>query len=167
MTIDMDEVREILKRMNACVKDEHGQPLVCYGCAHSAAYCEWSGTKKVVEGTDFPGMPSGERPCHFCIRNAKREEGIQIDKWYDQSEPLKVPMDCYYSIDMHTQIADWEEEQDDKVPVKCVFFLRDGFCTKNNNPEEPGECIYKGGIITDKAMIHCSEGQMRLEKREK
>lgn len=50
------------------VKDEKGAPLVCYGCGHSAAM------------VPYPGRPSGERPCLFCIRNPEqfmREEALQ------------------------------------------------------------------------------------------
>lgn len=97
----------ILERLNQCVKDEHNQPLVCYGCSHSVAYMTYTdGT--LVEGADFPGLPSGERPCCFCIRNIGR--GMEVDKWYDQSEPVKVPMDCYHSVDMLKQIDTWCKE---------------------------------------------------------
>lgn len=105
-----EKTLSILERLEQCVKDENGQPLICYKCSHSAAYCEMYGTGNVVEGTDFPGMPSGERPCFFCIRNSKREDWAKennIDKWYDQSEPLKVPMDCYHSTDMLQQYDEW------------------------------------------------------------
>jgi len=99
---------DILKRLNDCVKDENNQPLICYGCSHSAAYCTYT-DGKLVEGTDFPGIPSGERPCCFCMRNSHKS--LQVDKWYDQSEPLKVPMDCYHSLDMLQQFEKWNEKQ--------------------------------------------------------
>ena len=49
-------------------KDKYGQPLVCSGCSHSAA------------GAPFPGMPSGERPCCFCIRN------VELAKWKKEAD---------------------------------------------------------------------------------
>jgi hypothetical protein len=75
------------------VKDLH-----CYGCAHSAG------------GQPFPGSPSGERPCHFCIRNPANHvpNDDPIDKWYDGSEPVSVPMDCYHTVDMKNQFEEWD-----------------------------------------------------------
>jgi hypothetical protein len=77
---------------------------------------------KVVEGTDFPGMPSGERPCFFCIRNPEREEWLKknnLDVWYDGSKPIKVPMDCYHSTDMLLQVDTWiaEKQKQNNPPV--------------------------------------------------
>ena len=94
------------------VKDSSGNPLICSGCAHSAA------------SAPFPGQPSGERPCCFCTRNAQRKEslremakyyrdGVLPEKhpafgvWYDGSAAIKVPMDCYHSVDMKDQILTW------------------------------------------------------------
>ena len=80
--------------------------LVCYGCCHSAA------------STDYPGGPSGERPCMFCIRNPDWEQGQKefekrtghrLEVWYDGSPAVKIPMDCYHSLDMLDQISKWEE----------------------------------------------------------
>ena len=76
--------------------------LHCYGCAHSAA------------GQKYPGMPSGERPCHFCIRNEKvqkEEDPSGIDRWYDNSEPISIPMDCYHSVDMLNQFEKWDSDR--------------------------------------------------------
>ena len=67
--------------------------LHCYGCGHSAA------------GEKFPGKPSGERPCCFCIRNP--EAGYEVKVWYDGSEPVRVPMDCYITMDMSEQMNRW------------------------------------------------------------
>lgn len=78
--------------------------LVCFGCAHSAAT------------VPYPSRPSGELPCCFCIRNPDREAwqarhvqdtGQRLETWYDGSKPVKVPMDCYHSLDMATQIHAW------------------------------------------------------------
>jgi len=74
--------------------------LFCYGCCHSAA------TEK------FPGKPSGERPCCFCIRNKKR--GLEVTCWYNSSPAIKIPMDCYHSLDMLEQIRFWTEKRKDK-----------------------------------------------------
>lgn len=73
---------------------ERDPALFCYGCAHSAA------------SEPFPGRPSGERPCCFCIRNPAA--GYEVAKWYDGSPPVEVPMDCYHSIDMMRQIREWQ-----------------------------------------------------------
>lgn len=73
---------------------ERDPNLTCYGCCHS------------VSGEPFPGRPSGERPCHFCIRNMDLDLSI-IQKWYDGSEPVGIPMDCYHSVDMLRQIDAW------------------------------------------------------------
>jgi hypothetical protein len=69
----------------------------CHGCAHSAA------------GAEFPGQPSGERPCCFCVRNSKREDPPIVAVWYDGSAPVKIPMDCYHSIDMKEQMGLWSQ----------------------------------------------------------
>src|ERR1041385_1820161 len=95
-------------------KDSQGQPLICSGWAHSAS------------GAPFPGHPSGERPCSFCIRNVQREEwskehfkqcngtqniGGEIVNcvhpahgvWYNGTKAFKSPMDCYVSVDRSRQ----------------------------------------------------------------
>lgn len=74
--------------------------LTCYGCAHSAA------------GDPWPGRPSGERPCGFCIRNREvfAYLGDTPRKWYDGSSPVSVPMDCYHSLDMKKQLRGWVAE---------------------------------------------------------
>lgn len=55
--------------------------------------------------------------------------------------------------------------------MKCKYYREnpiremDGFCSKNNHPydtSEMGECIYTNGEITEKANIHCSEGERLL-----
>lgn len=72
--------------------------LCCYGCAHSAA------------GQPWPGAPSGERPCGFCIRNPLQHlEDEEAQVWYDGTEPVSVPMDCYSTIDMRMQFGVWLE----------------------------------------------------------
>lgn len=77
--------------------------LHCYGCAHSAA------------SEPFPGRPSGERPCCFCIRRPetgrklKTNEPLEANTWYDGSQPVRVPMDCYHTLDMKDQIQRWTQ----------------------------------------------------------
>jgi len=74
--------------------------LVCYGCAHSAAMHK------------YPSGPSGERPCQFCIRNPKlpkNPKDFVVNCWYNDSKAVKLPMDCYHSLDMLNQIALWEK----------------------------------------------------------
>lgn len=72
--------------------------LHCYGCAHSAVT------------VDFPGMPSDELPCGFCIRNPlldRRLAALSDRRWADGSTPLRVPMDCYHSLDFQNQVELW------------------------------------------------------------
>lgn len=73
--------------------------LFCSGCAHSAA------------GEPFPGRPSGERPCCFCVRNPtwrqQQASPHAVTKWYDQSDPIRIPMDCYHSLDFTEQVQVW------------------------------------------------------------
>ncbi len=72
--------------------------LCCYGCSHSAA------------GEPWPSGPSGERPCGFCIRNPLQHlSDPEQHKWYDGSEPVSVPMDCYCTIDYGKQVHVWIE----------------------------------------------------------
>lgn len=89
--------------------------LPCSGCAHSAS------------GAPFPGFPSGERPCCFCVRNPNgaRPEALHPENgfdtstefgrrasqakpgdgiWYDGSPAWKTPMDCYIATDRLQQI---------------------------------------------------------------
>lgn len=80
------------------VTKKKDKDLHCYGCAHSGA------------GDPFPGEPSGERPCHFCIRNSKLQNPPKIAHWYNLTDPVKVPMDCYHTIDMKDQFRAWEAE---------------------------------------------------------
>jgi hypothetical protein len=78
--------------------------LFCFGCAHSAA------------DIDFPGGPSGERPCFFCVRNPNREKwqadfkkrhGGELKEWYDNTPIAFYPMDVYQTLDMKEQIDRW------------------------------------------------------------
>lgn len=80
---------------HAGLKDSN---LFCYGCAHSAS------------SAPPPGYPSGERPCGFCVRHPmirslrKVPPGDHIEgfepRWYDGTPPVKLPMDCYQTVDM-------------------------------------------------------------------
>ncbi len=73
-----------------------------YGCAHAAA------------GVEFPGEPSGERPCHFCIRNPglpEKSKDFKVKKWYNDGDAIMLPMDCYHSVDMLRQIEKWINEK--------------------------------------------------------
>lgn len=73
---------------------DKGKSLPCYGCAHSAV---------------ATNEPSGERPCGFCTRNEKRADPPKPDTWYDGSAPVRIPMDCYHSLDMKKQFDLWNE----------------------------------------------------------
>jgi len=65
----------------------------------------------------FPGKPSGERPCHFCIRNPKNHipHDDPIDTWYDGAEPVSIPMDCYHTIDMKEQFEGLNKQQESGI----------------------------------------------------
>lgn len=69
--------------------------LTCHGCCHEAAGLCRNGKH----------VPSGERPCCFCIRNPDRNYKVKV--WYNGSEPVKIPMDCYLPLDMMKQIERW------------------------------------------------------------
>jgi hypothetical protein len=76
--------------------------LHCYACAHSDAHAVW------------PGRPSGDRPCHFCVRNPLHVQNLSDDhEWFDGTAPISVPMDCYCSSDMRVQYGEWLEEAND------------------------------------------------------
>jgi hypothetical protein len=87
----------------AALVQHNGGPLVCHGCGHS-----------VGSGAPYPGRPSGERPCCFCVRNVQREEwrkaggdhfkdgvyGVTWTAFYNNAPMKKCPMDCYIATDM-------------------------------------------------------------------
>lgn len=75
-----------------------GAPLVCHGCAHSAA------------DEPYPGRPSGERPCAFCIRNPNQAHnlaeikkrlnpGVVYTARYDNGPTRKEVGDQYIATD--------------------------------------------------------------------
>lgn len=76
--------------------DSKGNPLVCYGCAHSAA------------DAPYPSAPSGERPCMFCTRNVAQASDLKTvqehspkfcSPRYDNEPVEKVPADQYIATD--------------------------------------------------------------------
>jgi hypothetical protein len=72
--------------------------LCCYGCSYS------------IIGEPWPGMPSNERPCGFCIRNPLQHlTDSEQHSWYDGSEPISIPMDSYQTMDMRIQTDRWIE----------------------------------------------------------
>jgi hypothetical protein len=90
-----------------------GGPLVCHGCAHSAG-----------GSTRYPGCPSGERPCCFCVRNVLLPEqlaeyrkdtrlthfqegvyGVTFTPLYDNKPVAKIPLDCYIATDYLTEVV--------------------------------------------------------------
>ena len=49
--------------------------------------------------------------------------------------------------------------------MKCNYYIEKGCCSKGNDPidkSQMGDCLYKDGEITEKAIIHCSEGEKQL-----
>lgn len=92
---------------NGVVQEDEVKELFCHGCCHSAA-----------DGK-FPGKPSGERPCMFCIRNKDREDwqknfkkqwGRELKEWYDGSPIAFYPIDAYTTLDMQEQYDRWERK---------------------------------------------------------
>lgn len=77
--------------------DGDGSKLVCHGCAHSVGGDE-----------PYPGRPSGERPCLFCIRNPNQARDLARARHYAptfcspryDNKPVKnVPADQYIATD--------------------------------------------------------------------
>lgn len=103
--LDRDEFAEIGKMRKTASDMFDIKKLFCYGCSHCAS-----------DGK-FPGGPSGERPCFFCVRNPDREKwqkdfkkrhGHELKQWYDGSPICFYPMDAYTPIDMQEQMDRWE-----------------------------------------------------------
>lgn len=74
------------------VLDQHGAPLACYGCVNALV--------------DFlyPGVASGARPCHVCIRNPKQAEmqaKSNVREWED-NRPIPEPLDLYTTAERRT-----------------------------------------------------------------
>lgn len=88
-------------------------PLVCHGCAHSAG-----------GNVPYPGRPSGERPCCFCVRNVQLQNqlaeyrkdprmthfhegvyGVTFTPRYDNKRVSKVPLDCYIATDYLLEVV--------------------------------------------------------------
>jgi hypothetical protein len=89
------------------VLDPYHAPLACYGCMNSASY-PTNGEK-----ARYPGIPSGERACFFCIRNPERardqrefEErtGGPMTTWYDGRPMQPQPLDLYCAVDRFAMI---------------------------------------------------------------
>lgn len=70
--------------------------LPCHGCAHSSS------------GSPYPGRPSGERPCMFCVRNPNQETDLKlvqrrspgfVSPRYDNKPVSTIPADQYIATD--------------------------------------------------------------------
>ena len=80
------------RNMLRALDDPH---LVCHGCGHS------------VGNANFPGAPSGELACGFCVRNPGvrvSEDGVEEGylyppRWADGSIPKRWPTDNYIPLD--------------------------------------------------------------------
>lgn len=126
----LEFLNKLLNRPEQSIQNkEHEKDagLVCYGCAHSAA------------SAPFPSHPSGERPCCFCVRNPEREEWAKgqpterdpkpdnegtlrdfnpfAGNWYNGAPAVKVPMDCYTTLDMMDQERFFDEHPEYKKSV--------------------------------------------------
>lgn len=67
--------------------------LDCRGCQHAFLSAE----------------PADVAPCTFCTRNSHRDadESLAGLRWYDDSVPVRVPMDCYCPPDLGEQLQAW------------------------------------------------------------
>ncbi len=88
-----------LKRLDACVKDEHDQPLTCYGCMGSAS--RHTKNPELLE-TDFPGK-AVEWRCLHCVRNP-----WQKSFWERKRHIIKEDADLYCTIDARDQDNFWK-----------------------------------------------------------
>jgi hypothetical protein len=106
----------------------------CSGCAHSAAYAE------------FPGHPSGERPCGFCIRNPEGLAdwfGEKGPLWYDiKTPPHTIPMDCYIATDRLQQQRVFDEQNR----------------LAHSGKEAPERTKFPAGLGKNEEDIYCCEG---------
>jgi len=97
-----------------------------------------------------------------------------VHLYYESQKPLintvnanlgavKCPFKCgdNHGSKFKQNIEQLEEDQ------KCKYAVTKGnscLCSKNNNPDEFGDCLYSDGIINIKARILCSEALKLLEK---
>jgi hypothetical protein len=107
------------------------EDLHCYGCAHSAS------------SEPYPGKPSGERPCCFCLRNPEREKWAKGEtterstelkdnkgnprdfnpfagNLYNGAPALYNPMDNYITLDHQNQEMWFDDNPDYAKPVHFV-----------------------------------------------
>lgn len=107
--------------------------LFCYGCAHAAS------------SASFPGKPSGERPCCFCIRNPERDAWVKLNKisterseelkdnkgnprdfnpfaanLYNGAPALYNPMDNYVTLDHLDQERWLDDHPDYRKPIRFI-----------------------------------------------
>lgn len=106
--------------------DEKGRPLFCCGCAHSASRLVLAAT----DGDVFPGHPSGERPCCFCVRNPDREDwqrnAEEIKKHYKKNRPPDLRAEVIAAqnkakdVDYNAYNGRWYDgTKAYKVPMDC------------------------------------------------
>jgi myo-inositol-hexaphosphate 3-phosphohydrolase len=50
---------------------------------------------------------------------------------------------------------------------QCKYFVQPNGCSKDNDHNELGECIYRNGVLSYKSSIHCSEGKKLLTRLKK
>lgn len=130
---DARKVEAAMAKLKAAARAAQLVELTCHGCAHSAA------------SAPFPGRPSGERPCGFCVRNPELGESGVADwfgdrgpLWYDgETPPFRTPMDCYIATDRAQQqrifdVLDEHKRTGKPVPPR-ERYDRDPFSA------EPGE----------------------------
>ena len=64
-------------------------------------------------------------PCNFCVRNPLHPLYEDDDhRWPDGSEPLRVPMDAYHSVDMRHQMDQWVRDAESTGEVLVQGILR-------------------------------------------
>jgi hypothetical protein len=137
---EQERIQRQIHRFQLADKTRAHEELPCTGCAHSAS------------GLPFPGRPSGERPCGFCVRNPDLKDGQEAldwfgergPMWYDGSTPpWKTPMDCYIATDRSQQ--------------QRIFDMLDHY-KRSGKPVPPRERYDTHPLSGDPGETWCCEG---------
>lgn len=96
------------KELDKLAKDRYGQPLVCSGCAHAAP------------GVPFPGVPSSERPCWFCVRNVMRDDWIKAAM--PTLEPRRLSLLAKLGLTTHHNVYLHDATLPEKHPGNGVWY---------------------------------------------
>lgn len=91
---------------------------------------------------------------NMCIQGKK---GLDID---DIKEQISI---CLHNICVTVMFPDERKYTDGeindfygkKVKGRCVYFKGLEDCTLNNDPDDPGDCVYEGGIEPENPAAKC------------